>query len=159
MRRASLPEDMGASLNMMFGFAEDDATSDDEEEGRQESTEVVAEFLNDVEAVAQEVCSKVEETSEVVAEVDKSLALGLAVDALLSKNTETPEEGIGFYSSDPSRKIAKGDKVKVFYEGEGWSNGEVTKVGRGKNSKKVRKVPTALSSVVCRVKLRLLSKV
>merc|ERR1719421_1271545 len=43
MRRASLPEDMGASLNMMFGFAEDDATSDDEEEGRQESTEVVAE--------------------------------------------------------------------------------------------------------------------
>mmetsp|Transcript_7201 Transcript_7201/g.14595 ORF Transcript_7201/g.14595 Transcript_7201/m.14595 type:complete len:494 (-) Transcript_7201:73-1554(-) len=70
-------------------------------------------------------------------EVDKSLALGLAVDAVLSADTSVPEEGIDKYSSDPARKVVKGDKVMVFYEGEGWSTGEVVKVGRGKNKKKL----------------------
>ena len=47
------------------------------------------------------------------------------------------EGGLDKYSSDPARKVVKGDKVKVFYKGEGRSDGVVIKVGKGKNKNKL----------------------
>ncbi|GMI37860.1 hypothetical protein TrCOL_g8586, partial [Triparma columacea] len=47
------------------------------------------------------------------------------------------EGGLDKYSSDPARKVVKGDKVKVFYKGEGRSDGVVIEVGEGKNKNKL----------------------
>ena len=174
MKRMSLPGDVGETLNNMFGYGEENEEEEEEERTEEEKAkevDEVAEFLNDVEKVAEEVSNaKVVVEAEVEAEevekaeeieekeeseeaenmegtegveevkevsVDKSLALGLAVDAVLSTDTSEPSEGLDKYSSDPSRKVGKGDKVMVFYEGEGWSEGEVVKVGRGKNQSKL----------------------
>ncbi|GMI17359.1 hypothetical protein TrLO_g12495 [Triparma laevis f. longispina] len=70
MKRVSLAGDIGDSLNNMFG---------ETEEEEEEEQEAVVTLLNDVEAVVDEIVSEVEEPTC----LDKSLAIGQAVDVLL----------------------------------------------------------------------------
>ncbi|GMH80891.1 hypothetical protein TL16_g08737 [Triparma laevis f. inornata] len=70
MKRVSLAGDIGDSLNNMFG---------ETEEEEEEEQEAVVTLLNDVETVVDEIVSEVEEPTC----LDKSLAIGQAVDVLL----------------------------------------------------------------------------